>query len=164
VAASGAFLDSDDEWSDWRSVIDTDLTGTARMIKETARRMSKTGNGGVIINITSVGGSSVGTTPDHPKASYHAAKAGVDHLTRALAVELGEYAIRVNSVAPGPTHSALDADLPKAAITRVETRMPMHRFGEPIEIGALCVFLSSPAAAHITGSVILHDGGYLQII
>jgi NAD(P)-dependent dehydrogenase (short-subunit alcohol dehydrogenase family) len=164
VAASGAFLDLDDELSGWHNVINTDLTGTARMSNAVAKRMAQAGKGGCIINISSVGGASVGTTPDHPKASYHAAKAGVDHLTRALAVELGEYAIRVNGVAPGPTHSDLDADLPEAAITRVETRMPMHRFGEPIEIGALCVFLSSPAAAHITGSVIMHDGGYLQIV
>jgi NAD(P)-dependent dehydrogenase (short-subunit alcohol dehydrogenase family) len=164
VAASGAFLEMDDELSGWFSVIGTDLSGTAQMLFEVSKRMSKAGTGGSIINISSVGGTSVGTTPDHPKASYHVAKAGVDQLTRALSVELGEYAIRVNAVSPGPTHSALDGDLPAVAVERVNTRMPMHRFGEPIEIGALCVFLSSPAATHITGSVIMHDGGYLQIV
>ncbi|MDR0852267.1 MAG: SDR family oxidoreductase [Clostridiales Family XIII bacterium] len=164
VAASGSFLDLDDTMSGWHRVINTDLSGTAQMTFEVAKRMSEAGKGGEIITISSVGGSTAGTTPDHPKTSYHAAKAGVDHMTRALAIELGNYGIRVNAVSPGPTHSDLDADLPQAAIDRVQTRMPMHRFGEPLEVGALCVFLSSPAAVHITGSVIMHDGGYLQII
>ena len=164
VSASGAFIELDDDLTDWMRVIDTDLNGTARMTRAVAKRMAAAGKGGVIINISSVGGATAGTSTDHPKACYHAAKAGVDHLTRALSIELGGYGIRVNTVSPGPTHSDLDADLPPAAVERVETKMPMHRFGEPIEVGALCVFLSSPAAVHITGSVIMHDGGYFQIV
>jgi NAD(P)-dependent dehydrogenase (short-subunit alcohol dehydrogenase family) len=164
VSTSGAFLKMDDDMSEWHRVVNTDLSGTAQMIFEVGKRMADAGKGGSVINISSVGGTTAGTSSDHPKASYHAAKAGVDHMTRALAIELGNYAIRVNAVSPGPTHSDLDADLPKSALERVETKMPMHRFGEPIEVGALCVFLSSPAAVHITGSVIMHDGGYLQII
>jgi len=164
VAASGPFIEMDDEMTSWHRVMATDLNGTAQMTNAVAKRMAAAAAGGVIINISSVGGATAGTTPDHPKASYHVAKAGVDHFTRALAIELGGYGIRVNAVAPGPTHSELDKDLPKVALERVETRMPMHRFGEPIEVGALCVFLCSPAAVHITGSVIMHDGGYFQII
>lgn len=164
VAASGAFLELDEDMTDWRRVIDTDLNGTAGITHAVAKRMAAAGKGGIIINISSVGGATAGTSADHPKACYHAAKAGVDHFTRALSIELGGYGIRVNAVSPGPTHSDLDQDLPPAAIERVETKMPMHRFGEPIEVGALCVFLSSPAAVHITGSVIMHDGGYFQII
>lgn len=164
VSTKGAFIEMDDKISEWRRVVDTDLNGTAQITYAVAKHMAIEGKGGSIINISSVGGTTAGTSADHPKASYHSAKAGIDHLTRALAIELGDYAIRVNSVGPGPTHSELDKDLPQSALERVETRMPMHRFGEPIEVGALCVFLASPAAVHITGSVIMHDGGYLQII
>ena len=80
-------------------------------------------------------------------------------LTKALAVELNDDGIRVNAVEPGPTHSDLDKDLPPEAFEQIEKKMPMHRFAEPIEIGALCVFLSTEAANHITGAVHVHDGG-----
>jgi NAD(P)-dependent dehydrogenase (short-subunit alcohol dehydrogenase family) len=76
-------------------------------------------------------------------------------------VELGDDGIRINVIEPGPTHSDLDKDLPPEAFKQIEGQMPMHRFAEPIEIGALCVFLSSPAACHITGTVMVHDGGMI---
>ena len=79
--------------------------------------------------------------------------------TKNMAIEFGDFDIRVNAIAPGPTHSDLDKDLPPEAFEKIEKTMPMHRFAEPIEIGALCVFLSSPAACQITGTVIVHDGG-----
>ena len=92
-------------------------------------------------------------------APYNASKAALNHLTRFLAIDLGDYGIRVNAIAPGPTHSDLDKDLPPSALAAIENGMPMHRFGMPIEIGALCVFLASPAAVQMTGNVIEHDGG-----
>jgi len=95
--------------------------------------------------------------------SYHASKAALDLFTKNMAIEFGDHGIRVNGVAPGPTHSGLDEDLPPDAYEKFEKLMPMHRFAEPIEIGALCIFLSSPAANHITGTVIVHDGGLLLI-
>ena len=153
----------DEDLSDWHRVMATNLHGPAHTIYEVAPRMIKAGKGGVIINISSIGGQSLGGARTHPMPSYHVSKAGLDMFTRNMAIELGDYGIRVNGVAPGPTHSGLDEDLPPDALEKFENLMPMHRFAEPIEIGALCVFLSSPAANHITGTVVVHDGGLLLI-
>ncbi len=158
VSTVTKFLD-DKGLNEWHRVVNTDLHGPAYMIYEVAPKMIEAGKGGSIINISSIGGQGVGGTKHHPKASYHASKAGLEMLTKALAVEFGDYGIRVNVVEPGPTHSDLDKDLPPDAFAKIENSMPMHRFGEPIEIGALCVFLSTDAANQMTGTINVHDGG-----
>ena len=89
------------------------------------------------------------------------AKAAVCHFTHCMAVELGKYDIRVNAIAPGFTNSELSKFIPKDMFTYINNQMPLGRFGEPIEIGALAVFLASPAAAQITGTVQVIDGGYI---
>ena len=142
-------------------VIDINLNGIANMLYELVPHMIKAGKGGSIINISSIGGQSLGGARNHPMSPYHVSKAALDMFTKNMAIEFGDYDIRVNAVAPGPTHSDLDKDLPAEAFEKIEKTMPMHRFAEPIEIGALCVFLSSPAGCHITGTVIVHDGGML---
>ncbi|NLA85790.1 MAG: SDR family oxidoreductase [Clostridiales bacterium] len=158
VSTVTKFID-DKDLGEWNRVVNTNLHGPANMIYEVVPRMIKAGKGGSIINISSIGGQSVGGTKHHPKASYHASKAGLEMLTKALAVELGDDGIRCNVIEPGPTHSDLDKDLPPEAFKQIEGQMPMHRFAEPIEIGALCVFLSTEAANQITGAVHVHDGG-----
>jgi NAD(P)-dependent dehydrogenase (short-subunit alcohol dehydrogenase family) len=125
--------------------------------------MRDSGLGGSIINISSVGGQRVSASREHHNAPYNAAKAGLDIFSKYLALILGDDGIRVNVIAPGPTHSDLDKDLPPSAFEMVEKDLPTHRFGEPIEIGALCVFLASPAGCQITGCVYAHDGGLLCI-
>ena len=125
--------------------------------------MKKAGKGGSIINISSIGGQTVGNASFQPMAPYNCSKAALNQLTRYLAIELGDYGIRVNAIAPGPTHSDLDKDLPPVALQAIEDKMPMHRFGEPIEIGALCVFLASPAGSQITGTISNHDGGMVLV-
>jgi NAD(P)-dependent dehydrogenase (short-subunit alcohol dehydrogenase family) len=160
VATNVEFL-KDTGLKEWHRVINTDLHGVANMIYCVAPRMRKAGLGGRIINISSVGGQSIGDALDHPNSPYHAAKAALDHFTRYLAIELGNDGIRVNAIAPGPFHSDLDNDLPPSFIEHIDKNLPTHRFGEPLEIGAYCVFLASPAASHITGAVCVHDGGLL---
>jgi len=150
----------DDDLKEWHRVIGTDLDGVAFTIQQFAKKMIQAGKGGSIINISSVGGVSTSYAKQHPKAPYNTAKAGVNHLTRYLAMELGDYGIRVNAIGPGLTHSDLDKDLPEEKVRSATAAMPTHRFGEPIEIGALCVYLASPAGNHVTGTVYLHDGGY----
>ena len=86
VSTVTKFLD-DKDLSEWIRVVNTDLHGPAYMIYEVAPHMIKAGKGGSIINISSIGGQSVGGTRHHPKASYHASKAGLEMLTKALAVE-----------------------------------------------------------------------------
>jgi len=149
----------DTDLEQWHKVVDTDLHGVANMVQVFGKPMADAGNGGTIINVSSVGGFTATSAKSHPKACYSASKAAVNHFTRYMAIELGDYGIRINAIAPGLTHSDLDADLPKERRDQCTEQSPMHRFGEPIEIGALAVFIASPAACQITGQVFVHDGG-----
>jgi NAD(P)-dependent dehydrogenase (short-subunit alcohol dehydrogenase family) len=156
------FLD-DSDLGEWHRVINTNLHGPANMVYVFAPYMKRAGKGGSIINISSIGGQTVGNAGFQPMAPYNCSKAALNQLTKYLAIELGDYGIRVNAIAPGPTHSDLDKDLPPVALQAIEDKMPMHRFGEPIEIGALCVFLASPAGSQITGTISNNDGGMVLV-
>jgi NAD(P)-dependent dehydrogenase (short-subunit alcohol dehydrogenase family) len=76
-------------------------------------------------------------------------------------VELGKYDIRVNAIAPGFTNSELSKFIPEDQYSYIINQTPMRRFGEPIEVGAMAVYLASPAAAQVTGTVQVIDGGYI---
>ena len=163
VATTTPFL-SENGLSEWHRVINTNLHGPANIVYEIAPKMAEAGKGGTIINITSIGGRSVSGSKNHHNAPYNASKAGLDIFTRYLAIVLGDYGIRVNSIAPGPIHSDLDKDLPPSAIEGISLNMPAHRFGEPIEIGGLCVYMASPAGAMVTGVNWNFDGGMLCVV
>ncbi|MCF0121147.1 MAG: SDR family oxidoreductase, partial [Oscillospiraceae bacterium] len=158
VATTTPFL-SEKGLEEWHRVINTDLHGPANVIYAIAPKMVEANKGGSIINITSVGSIRVSGCKEHPNAPYNVAKAGVDIFTKYLAVVLGDNGIRVNSIQPGPIHSDLDADLPEAFKEHISAELPGHRFGEPIEIGAFCVYLASPAGNHIRGVNVAFDGG-----
>jgi len=162
VATTFPFL-SEKGLSEWHRIIDTNLHGPANVVYEIAPKMVDAAKGGTIINITSVGGQRVSGSKDHHNAPYNASKAGLDIFSRYLAVVLGDHGIRVNSIAPGPIHSDLDKDLPPSFIDAIEKDLPSHRFGEPLEIGALCVYMASPAGAMVTGVNWAFDGGLLCI-
>jgi NAD(P)-dependent dehydrogenase (short-subunit alcohol dehydrogenase family) len=162
IATKAPFL-SAEGLSEWHRVIDTDLHGPANVVHEIAPKMVEAGKGGTIINITSVGGQRVSGSKNHHNAPYNAAKAGLDIFSRYLAVVLGDHGIRVNSIAPGPIHSDLDKDLPPSFLESIENELPSHRFGEPIEVGALCVYMASPAGAMVTGVNWAFDGGLLCV-
>lgn len=162
VATTTPFL-SEKGLDEWHRVINTNLHGIANVVHELVPKMRDAGKGGAIINISSVGGQRVSNSKDHENSPYNVSKAGIDIFTQYLAIVLGDYGIRVNCIAPGPTHSDLDKDLPPSAIAMVEKSMPAHRFGEPLEIGAMCVFLASPAGVQITGLVAQHDGGLMIV-
>jgi NAD(P)-dependent dehydrogenase (short-subunit alcohol dehydrogenase family) len=158
IACTGAFLDMDGELSDWHKVIDTDLHGVANMTYEVGRRMRDAGNGGNIINITSLSG--VVVHRNSPRSPYNASKAAVNHFTRAMAVELGKYDIRANAIAPGYIAAGFTDNAPETFVNYIRSQQPMDRLGEALEVGAIAVFLASPAAAHLTGTIQLIDGGY----
>ena len=160
VASTTPFL-NDENLSEWHRIINTNLHGVAHVVHTIAPKMIDKGVGGCIINISSVGGQRVGNAKSHPNPPYNVSKAGLDIFTKYLAAVLGDHAIRVHGIAPGLTHSDLDKDLPPETFEMAEQRLPTHRFGEPIEIGALCVFLASPAACQMHGTIIQHDGGML---
>jgi NAD(P)-dependent dehydrogenase (short-subunit alcohol dehydrogenase family) len=160
VACAGALLDMDEELSEWHRVLATDLNGVVHMTYEVGKRMRDAKKGGAIINISSNAGFIV-NRGDIPFSPYSTSKAAVNHFTRCMAVELGKYGIRVNAIAPGFTYSNFSRNMPQEAIDGLTAIMSVKRFGEPIEIGALAVYLASPAAAQVTGTVQVHDGGYM---
>jgi len=149
---------------EWHRVIDINLHGVANVVHTIVPRMKESGRGGSIINISSVGGQRVSDSREYDNSPYNASKAGLDIFTRFLAVTLGDFGLRCNVISPGPVHSDLDVNLPPSFIETVENKMPTHRFGEPIEVGAMCVFLASPAGVQVTGTIIPLDGGLMTVI
>jgi len=159
ISCFNELLNMDEDLSDWYNVVNTDLNGTVHMTYEVGKRMRDAEKGGSIINITSNASFIVNKT--QPMSPYSSAKAAANHFTRCMAVELGKYDIRVNAIAPGFTNSELSKFIPKDEFSYIINQMPVGRFGEPIEVGAMAVYLASPASAQVTGSVQVIDGGYM---
>ena len=144
--------------ADWDTVIDTNLKGAWLVAQEAARRLVAAKRPGSIINIASITGERVagGVAP------YCTSKAGVMHLTRAMALELARHGVRVNALAPGYVKTELNGDfLASEAGERLRSRIPQRRFGLPEELDGPLLLLASDAGAYITGSIIFADGGHL---
>ena len=163
VGCTAPFL-SEKGLTEWHRVINTDLHGVAHMVYEFAPAMRDAGKGGTIINISSIGSQRIAVSPEQHLAPYNVSKAGVDIFSRYLSIVLGDDNIRVLSIMPGPIHSDLDDDLAPAAKEAIGNIMPAHRFGEPIEVGALCVYLASPAAVFLRGVNLPFDGGMMNVV
>ncbi len=143
---------------EWRRAVDINMTGVFLVARETGKRMAETG-GGVILNL----GSMYGTVAAPNRAGYCATKAGVDMLTRVLAVEWAHLGIRVNTIAPGYVQTALMQNLIDSGRMDGEAlkrRTPAGRFADPDEIARVAVFLASDTAAFITGQTLGVDGGW----
>lgn len=141
----------------FRKIVDINLAGVWLCSQSAARRMVQQKRGGRIINISSVHED----LPMPTNAPYCAAKGGVRMLMRTIALELAKHQITVNDVAPGAVDTPMDAAL-KADPTEFETllsEIPLGRMARPDEIASLVVFLASDAAAYITGSTYVIDGG-----
>ena len=144
--------------SDWDTVLDTNLKGAWLVAQEGARRRVAAKRPGSIINIASITGERVagGVVP------YCTSKAGVMHLTRAMALELARHGVRVNALAPGYVQTELNRDfLDSEAGQRLKSRIPQRRFGLPEELDGPLLLLASDAGAYLTGSIIFADGGHL---
>jgi NAD(P)-dependent dehydrogenase (short-subunit alcohol dehydrogenase family) len=144
--------------ADWDSVLDTNLKGAWLVAQEGARRLVAAKRPGSIVNIASITGERVagGVVP------YCTSKAGVMHLTRAMALELARHGIRVNALAPGYVQTELNRDfLASEAGERLKSRIPQRRFGLPEELDGPLLLLASGAGAYITGSIVFADGGHL---
>ena len=155
IAVSKPLLEHSEE--DWDRVLDTNLKGAWLMSRELASRWLELRRGGRIINISSL--LALRTIRNVP--SYTAAKAGLDHLTRTMAVELARYGITVNAIAPGYVETAMNcgflrSETGKALIGRV----PAGRVGAPDDLDGALLLLASPAGAYLNGVVLPVDGGH----
>ena len=114
---------------------------------------------GVIINMSSV--NAVFALPDH--VAYTVAKGGLAQLTKAMALSLASWGIRVNAIGPGSIMTEMLEEVvsDEAYVNRAMSRTPLGRFGEPSEIAAIAAFLASDDASYITGTTIYADGGRL---
>ena len=145
----------DDEWD---QVIAVDLSAAFRLTRAVLRAMMKK-RWGRIISVTSI----VGVTGNPGQGNYAAAKAGIIGMSKSLAAEVASRNITVNCIAPGfiatPMTNALTADQKTALLGRI----PAGRMGEPNDIGAAVVYLSSDKAGYITGQTLHINGGMAMI-
>jgi NAD(P)-dependent dehydrogenase (short-subunit alcohol dehydrogenase family) len=143
--------------ADWDYVLDTNLKGAWLMAREFAARLVRSKRPGRIVNIASVLGSrTIARVP-----SYCAAKAGLIHLTRVLAMELAPHGILVNALAPGYVETDFNREFLRSEPGRkLIGRVPLRRVGQVDDLDGAMLLLASPAGAYITGAVIAVDGGH----
>jgi 3-oxoacyl-[acyl-carrier protein] reductase len=136
----------------WQSVIDVNLTGVFLCGREAAERMIRLGNGGCIVNI-----SSLSRAGNFGQSNYSAAKAGVAALTVVWAKELARYGIRVNAIAPGFIKTDMVASMKPELLAKMAAGIPVQRLGEPNEIAAAAAFILEND--YYNGRVLEIDGG-----
>jgi 3-oxoacyl-[acyl-carrier protein] reductase len=136
----------------WQSVIDVNLTGVFLCGREAAEQMIRLGNGGCIINI-----SSLSRAGNFGQSNYSAAKAGVAALTVVWAKELARHGIRVNAIAPGFIKTEMVATMKPEILEKMAAGIPVQRLGEPAEIAATAAFIVEND--YCNGRVIEIDGG-----
>ena len=157
--AAGNFLAEAKDLSanGFKSVLDIDLLGSFHVLRQAYAHLRRPG--AAVINITAP----QGVVPMRYQAHCGAAKAGVDQLTRILALEWGPVGIRVNAISPGPidgTEGARRLIAPsREARAFAEARVPLGRLGTLDDIGNLALFLASRYASYISGAIVPCDGG-----
>ncbi|GIT91798.1 beta-ketoacyl-ACP reductase [Jannaschia pagri] len=146
---------SDDEW---QSVLDVNLTSAFRLSKGVMRGMMKA-RWGRIVNISSI----VGATGNPGQANYAASKAGMVGMAKSLAYEVASRGITVNAVAPGFIATAMTDKLTDDQKDKINVQIPAGRMGTPEEIAAATLYLASPEAAYVTGTVLHVNGGMAML-
>ena len=146
----------DTTFDEWRHVLGTNLDGSFLCSQAMAPVMLKNG-GGAIVNIASISGLRASTM----RVAYGTSKAAIIHLTKQLAVELGDVGIRVNCIAPGPVDTEMSKLVHSVAIrSDYYDAIPLNRYGTCEEIAEGVGFLCSPAASYVNGQVLAVDGGF----
>jgi gluconate 5-dehydrogenase len=143
--------------ADFNTVLATNLTACFVMAREAVKPMVKNGFGR-IINTTSI----MGFLARANVPAYAAAKAGLDSLTRQMAVEFAKTGVTANAIAPGFFDTELNQPLKANAefMDWTQRRCPMGRWAQPAELGGPAVFLASEAASYVTGHTLVVDGGF----
>jgi 3-oxoacyl-[acyl-carrier protein] reductase len=144
--------------ADWRSVVDVDLSGVYYGCRAAGRQFIEQGDGGAIVNVSSI----MGHQGLHERAAYCASKAGVDNLTRTLAVEWAEHEVYVNSLAPGYIRTPITDQTMESAgydVEDIRNRTPLGRFGTLEEMAECALFLAG-RNNFVTGEVLTADGGW----
>ncbi|GAB4527236.1 MAG: SDR family oxidoreductase [Pleurocapsa sp.] len=142
--------------ADFDRVIQVNLRGAYLCAREAIKHFLDRGNGGIIINVSSV--HEIIPRPEY--VSYAISKGGMENMTKTLALEYASHGIRVNAIAPGATATPINSwtDDPQKR-KEVESHIPMGRVGTSEEMAAITAFLASEDAAYITGQTLFADGG-----
>lgn len=156
ITSTKSILEMTDE--DFTSVIDINLVGPFKIIRDVARVMKENG-GGSIINTSSM----VGTYGGKMQTAYSSSKFGVNGLTKSCAKELGPYGIRVNAVAPGAVATDMAKEFTSDKMKQFLTMMtPLGKMAEPDELAGAYVYLASDESSFTTGTIINVDGGIVM--
>ncbi len=142
-------------FADWSRVLAVNLSGPFLCTQAAIPLLAK--HGGAIVNITSISGLRASTL----RTAYGTSKAALAHLTKQLAVELAQFKIRVNSVAPGPVDTAMAKAVHSPEIRAdYHDAVPLGRYGLETELADAIVFLCSDRATYVTGQQLAIDGGF----
>lgn len=144
--------------AEWDSVLSVNLKGTFNCTKAVSKVMIKQ-RYGRIINIASI----IGIIGNIGQANYSASKAGIIALTKTTARELASRNINVNAIAPGFIQTEMTAKLPEDLKHKMLEVIPLGRFGSPVDVAGVCVFLASDEANYITGQTLVVDGGMVMV-
>lgn len=157
VGQSEPFLDLD--YDEWRRIVATDLDGAFVCIQRAARRMVAAARGGRIIAVSSVHEHQ----PRVGSSAYDAAKHGLGGLIKTVALELGQYGITANTVAPGEIATPMNQKDDDEPSLERRPGIPLGRQGGADEIASVIAFLASPQSSYVTGASWSVDGGMLQM-
>jgi len=142
---------------DWDTVFDLNIRYVFRVVRAAIPIFVEQGTGGALVTVGSDGGTAGHGSP--LTAAYGAAKAGLAHLTKTLAVEYGRDGIRCNMVSPGPTATTSVAGVASSISQRMDELIPLGRRGSPENVADAVVFMLSDLAAHVNGQILGVDGG-----